>query len=294
MGRPLGYHSNADGGNKQSADFSNAMADELKKAGLTPTPSPTTTPQTVGKEFAEIIKDFLDTCFTAGFEKLRPGIWDFAVEGELSEYVQYAHIGDLRRLKKAYLNENPPDYLMAGVVGGDYHVAHDVLMFRHPESIAALNKRAKLQLLDARDKSSGASWYTSILARNQSKSIVHAAISTKWTVRSDRAQNVRTEALNLQKHRKGRTPHLVAVTGEPLPTRLESLAVGTGEIDCVYHFALPELVAGVTKATAKAIQDPGTHWKTRKGFEDQYEALQVLVASGQLRDIADLPFDLVI
>jgi hypothetical protein len=32
-----------------------------------------------------------------------------------------------------------------------------------------------------------------------------------------------------------------------LPSRLASLALGTGDIDCVDHFALPELIVSVEK-----------------------------------------------
>ena len=58
---------------------------------------------------------------------------------------------------------------------------------------------------------------------------LHASISCKWTIRSDRSQNTRTEALNLIRNRKGPLPHIVAVTAEPLPTRIASLALGTGK-----------------------------------------------------------------
>lgn len=61
-------------------------------------------------------------------------------------------------------------------------------------------------------------------------------------------------------------------------TRIASLALGTGEIDCVYHFALNEL----TK-TIHEIND-----------ESQLDILNILVEGRRLRDISDLPFDLVI
>lgn len=35
------------------------------------------------------------------------------------------------------------------------------------------------------------------------------------------------------------------MTGDPTPSRLASLALGTGDIDMVYHFALPELQKAV-------------------------------------------------
>ena len=105
---------------------------------------------------------------------------------------------------------------------------------------------------------------------------MHASISAKWTMRSDRAQNSRTEALNLIRNRKGHLPHIVVVTGEPLPSRIASLALGTGDIDCVYHFALPELIAAVEET----------------GRTEVVETLETLVQGKRLKDISDLPLDL--
>jgi hypothetical protein len=70
----------------------------------------------------------------------------------------------------------------------------------------------------------------------------------------------------------------VTVTAEPLPTRLASLALGTGDLDCVYHFALPELREAVEKTDS----------------EDQLEMLLGMINGRRLRDISDLPFDLAI
>jgi NgoMIV restriction enzyme len=74
---------------------------------------------------------------------------------------------------------------------------------------------------------------------------LHAAISCKWTIRSDRVQNIRHECLQMIRHRRGRQPHLVTVTAEPLPSRLASIARGTGEVDAVYHVAFDALDASV-------------------------------------------------
>ena len=70
---------------------------------------------------------------------------------------------------------------------------------------------------------------------------LHASISCKWTIRSDRVQNIRHEAVVMTKHRRGRQPHIVAFTAAPMPSRLAAIARGTGELDCVYHASLPEL-----------------------------------------------------
>lgn len=95
-------------------------------------------------------------------------------------------------------------------------------------------------------------------------------------MRSDRAQNTRTEALNLIRSRKGKTPQIAVATLEPLPSRLASIAMGTGDVDCTYHSALYEL--------AEAVKESGN--------EDQNEILHTLIHGRRLRDISDLPFDL--
>jgi len=74
---------------------------------------------------------------------------------------------------------------------------------------------------------------------------LHAAVACKWTIRSDRVQNIRHENGNMIRHRRGRLPHLVTVTAEPLPSRLASIARGTGEVDVTYHIAFAELQAAV-------------------------------------------------
>ena len=95
-------------------------------------------------------------------------------------------------------------------------------------------------------------------------------------MRSDRAQNSRTEALNLIRNRKGNLPHIVVVTGEPTPSRLASLALGTGDIDCMYHFALYELIDSLKELQA----------------DDAMALLNTLIDGKRLKDISDLPLDL--
>ena len=67
--------------------------------------------------------------------------------------------------------------------------------------------------------------------------------------------------------RRCRQPHLGVVTLEPLPTRVASIARGTGEIDAVYHLLYEEL----WNATMSA------------GTPDQRSVLYELVENGRLR-----------
>ena len=157
------------------------------------------------------------------------------------------------------------------ILGRDYIIKPDIVVGRRPVSDEEINRLQRI--LDADGK---VAQRTSLRAANCSRSILHASISCKWTLRGDRGQNARTEALNLIRTRKGPVPHIVAVTAEPLPGRIASLALGTGDIDCVYHIALPELEAAVTK----------------HGSTYQNQTLVELIEGQRLRDITDLPFDL--
>lgn len=86
------------------------------------------------------------------------------------------------------------------------------------------------------------------LERGWDHPLLHASISCKWTIRSDRVQNIRHEGIVLTRHRRGRQPHIVTVTVEPLPTRLAAIARGTGEVDAVYHLMFDELTAATAYA----------------------------------------------
>ncbi len=108
--------------------------------------------------------------------------------------------------------------------------------------------------------------------------LLRAVISCVLPTKSDRIQNTRTEALNLIRNRKGNTPHIVCVTFEPQPGRLASLALGTGDLDCMYHAALFELMEAIAES----------------GRTDQADLIEQLVQGRRLRDITDLPMDLAV
>lgn len=161
--------------------------------------------------------------------------------------------------------------MLASSLGNDYMIAPDVVIYRETEPDEIINQ-GSLVLDDTVCK------LCNLRKSNGGLPILHASISAKWTMRSDRAQNSRTEALGLIRNRKGHLPHIVVVTGEPLPSRIASLALGTGDIDCVYHFALYELV--------KAVEYTGA--------EDSMKLLRMLIDGKRLKDISDLPMDLAV
>lgn len=250
----------ADTGSKLSSEVAKAIV----KAIGNPISARDIDGQTAGKNFETITMEFVESSIAA-LSHLRPGHWLYSVHNDISQFVQYAHLADLKRIVK--LNKEALTAL------GDYVVNPDVVVARKPISDQEINLHHSLVRSGSYPKLSP------LRAGNQTSEMpsLHASISCKLTLRSDRSQNARTEGLNLIRNRKGHTPHICVVTAEPMPTRLASLALGTGDIDCVYHFALDELEEAVKSSKNEAAID----------------ALVPLIEGKRLRDIADLPFDLI-
>lgn len=224
--------------------------------------------QTLGKQFELLTMEFLQETFPH-LQNLRPGQWSILLLGnnnrlKTSDFEQYEHLAYLSALTA----ENAQ---LAAALGNDYLVAPDVVIYRNLYEDEEIN--AKQYIVDDE-----ISRMADIRKSNGGKPLLHASVSAKYTMRSDRAQNSRKEALNLIRNRKGHLPHIVVVTAEPMPNRLASLALGTGDIDCVYHFALYELIRAVKEV----------------GSEDAVETLETLVQGKRLKDISDLPLDLAV
>jgi hypothetical protein len=220
--------------------------------------------QRAGAQFEALTRHYLQEAFSV-LEHLRPGDWVFSVHGDLAAFEQYEHLQNLEQI----LGQHPS--LRATL--GDYMVKPDILVGRSPVLDSQINQ-------DSDIVEGQIATLTPLRARNSpgSRPVLHASISCKWTIRSDRSQNARTEGLNLIRNRKGNTPHIVMVTAEPLPSRIASVALGTGDIDCVYHMALYELADAVNQV----------------GDETLTDMYNLLVDGKRLRDISDLPFDLAI
>jgi hypothetical protein len=259
-GRP----SNCDGSNQTSIRLAKGIADLLKAE----TVGERAAGQTSGNQFEAVCAEFVRRTFLK-LGHLRPGTWDVRhVKGrnrlEIARFEQYAHLVALDRAAS-----NDPE--LAAALGSDYTITPDVIVVRETEGDDAINAPGVL----VNDR---VATLASLRRREGGLPILHASVSCKWTIRSDRAQNARSEALNLVRNRKGHLPHVVVVTAEPTPSRLASIALGTGDVDCVYHFALYEL-----QETVEAL-----------GMHDAADALAVMVDGNRLKDISDLPLDLAV
>lgn len=261
---PQGRPSNSDSSNQASVAIAKGIADRLKAE----TVGERAAGQTAGNQFEAVCADFVRATFLR-LGHLRPGAWSVHhVKGrnrlEIARYEQYSHLVALDRAARS-----DPD--LAAALGSDYTITPDVVVVRDPEQDDVINAPGVLVDGDV-------ATLASLRKSNGGLPLLHASISCKWTIRSDRAQNARSEALNLVRNRKGALPHIVVVTAEPTPSRLASIALGTGDMDCVYHFALYELQATLDDLN----------------MTDAADMLALMVNGDRLKDISDLPLDLAV
>jgi hypothetical protein len=259
-----GIPSNADGNNVASIAIAKGI---LTRLGAEVTGA-RLAGQMSGNQFEAITCKFISQTFPH-LSHLRPGEWTIQqVTGRdrtaIARFEQYAHLVALDKAARK-------DPELAAALGNDYTITPDMVVVRGLEPDERIN--ATETVIDQE-----VSRHASLRKSNGGLPLLHASISCKWTIRSDRVQNARSEALNLIRNRKGRLPHVVVVTGEPLPSRLSAIALGTGDIDCVYHFALPELVSAVQEM----------------GHADAAESLNIMITGKRLKDISDLPLDLAV
>lgn len=261
-----GIPSNADKGQRTSVQLAVGVIEQLASDAA---PVNKLQGQTSGKLFEVAVAEFLEGTLPH-FQSVRPGQWHIENVGgsrgryHLASYEPYTHLDELARAVER-------DPTLTTVLGNTYNISPDVLVARFPVADEMIN--AALPVIDE-----NTALRSPLRLVNQRFPIVHAVVSCKWTLRSDRAQNARSEALGIIRNRKGRAPHIAVVTGEPTPSRLSSLALGTGDIDTVYHFALPELIESAIELNNSEV----------------LSTLDMLTSGNRLRDIADLPLDLVI
>ncbi|MBD5657257.1 MAG: hypothetical protein IAI50_19065 [Candidatus Eremiobacteraeota bacterium] len=278
--------------------------------------------QTAGDRFTSHVRSFLQSGIQLG-QDVRKTDWKYQLEEtrlrkgsrkksaannpriKASSFAQYQHLDRIRETLR-----DRPD--LEAVFGTDYIVEPDIVVFSYPFDVDALGGRPTEPIATFSPMLTG-------VMVGSDLPFLHASVSCKLTIRSDRVQNARLEALNLIRTRKGRVPNIAFVTAEPLPSRIASLALGTGDVDCIYHAALYELDAALeatvrygagklptddaeeTDATSLARDEDEEPDRavaeaapTRGGLATQQSKLKSMMVQGRLRDISDLVLDLLI
>ncbi len=270
LGHRLGstIYSNADKDNPVSVELAQKMATKMGHPCCLYPPSG----QAAGSMFTLYTKIFLEAAFSRLLH-FRPGTWLFSSSQQrpgIAQFEQYEHLAELVALIEQH------EHLKAAL-GGDYLITPDITIARQAVPDAQINAAGTTPPFIEPSEDLARNTPFRAANRDHSTKILHASISCKWTMRSDRSQNSRTEALNLIRNRKGKLPYIAVVMFEPLPSRIASISMGTGDIDCTYHGALHELMEAVEESN----------------HADSKEMMRTLVRGRRLRDISDLPFDLV-
>lgn len=113
--------------------------------------------------------------------------------------------------------------------------------------------------------------------RDDMEPLLHIGLSSKWTLRTDRAQDCFSQGSKLASQRRGPMPHYAVITMEPRPAMLKILADGSGSIDYVYHVDLHALTRAVEKVH-----------RGKKGFWSPGATFERLMNQGRIRDYDEL------
>jgi hypothetical protein len=251
-GFPNQFPSNADGDSTTSIRIAQAIFDRIQ---LSATLGERLADQFSGSTFDQITRSFVEGTFN--LQKSQPEKRNANSEKTaIFRFDLYRHLAGLSEVA-----ENNP--AIVELLDRDYVVGPDIVVVREARQ-SVVEDQVALR--------------SGIRKRHNAPPLPDAVISCKWTLFSCRGQNARSEALNLMSNWKGRVPHIAIVTSEPLPSRIATLALGTSGIDCIYHLALPELIAG-----AKEL-----------GLEDSVYLMKMMVDGKRLKDISALPLDLAV
>lgn len=112
--------------------------------------------------------------------------------------------------------------------------------------------------------------------------VLIASFTAKGVFKADCGRDVKAPAYEILTHAPTALPHRAVITAEVLPYRLSSCTMGSADIDCVYHVALPELL----ETLQEIIQSEQSSMFF--ALEDSVRLFEQLVNMQVMRDISDI------
>jgi len=217
-------------------------------------------------------------------ERFAPaGTTEISAERKLFEFEQYRHLGVIRDVKPGTSKEfnaawrRLTTHVRKRATGAD--VARVDAMIEAVERSMDASDAALRKLLDELGDESLLGLDLTVARRGTSERLprLELGLSLKWSLRTDRAQDCRSQGAKMSALRRGRMPHFAVVTMEPRPYMLNLLGGGSGDVDCVYHLDVPALTEAVDAVYGKTAQ--------RRRGRDQFRRL---VQQRRIRDYDDL------
>lgn len=173
-------------------------------------------------------------------------------ERALNVFDQFRHVGALRDMRPEPSREYEKAWLaVARFVRGKLSNPTDLAHFDHLASAVetATSNETETRRLLLEEVGQESLLKLDVAASQQEPGTrspsLEIGLSLKWSLRTDRAQDCRSQGAKMAAIRRGRMPHFAVVTMEPRPYMLNLLGGGSGEVDCVYHLDLPALTAAI-------------------------------------------------
>lgn len=207
-------------------------------------------------------------------------------EGAVNTFQQYRHVGALSDITA----EPSPAFTKAWrrlvtearkrIVAPQLAVARLEQLIEDVESATAAEVQLRRKVLNEIGAESLLKLDV-VVARTQPPRLpeLEIGLSLKWSLRTDRAQDCRSQGAKLSALRRGRMPHFAAGTMEPRPYMLNLLGGGSGDVDCVYHLHLPALQAAIDEVYGS---------RTDKTSKRILAGFQRLVEQRRVRDYDEL------
>ncbi|WP_020113318.1 MULTISPECIES: NgoMIV family type II restriction endonuclease [unclassified Rhodococcus (in: high G+C Gram-positive bacteria)] len=222
----------------------------------------------------------METRAAEHLQSLRPDL-RIANSRPASEFEQYKHLSVFRTFTRNY--KGPSALLSAVELELEKALQADTTgvrsRIRAAAAEAAADHELVMQLSDTMPEESMLKLDITASAPTDTARLL-VGLSSKWSLRTDRAQDCVSQGAKLVSLRRGHMPHYAVLTMEPRPSMLKLIAYGSGSVDCVYHVALPELrVAAAEIAATKREGVDG--WPPRL-------MLERMVSQGRVRSYGQL------
>lgn len=210
---------------------------------------------------------------------------------QASDFVQYAHLRVFSDFHKGYSGSTDVLERLSEVIANlpaspdrrrlqtVYERAHRKLA-RDAAIIDKLKREMPQESLLKIDVSVG-------IPRSDGTEELAVALSAKWSLRTDRAQDCVSQGNKLVAQRRGRMPHFAVVTVETRPSMLKILADGSGAVDCVYHLDLPALMSTIGKE-AETTRSPSS-WSPLLTFNRIANQKRIHDFDELIREVERLP-----
>jgi hypothetical protein len=264
------------GGNPNTSDNNDALSKEIGRTlfDVLGVPNEQAGPEDPGAALEEHV--------SAHLAEVRPDLL-IARSRSAAHFEQYAHMAVFPRYRRGHRRSGEAlAPLIEAIEGLDSRMERATIGALMARAAAAFQEQDNLAAELLAHMPEEALLKIDITVADQQPQLprLQVALSSKWSLRTDRAQDCVSQGSKLVAQRRGRMPHFAVITMEPRPSMLKILGDGSGAVDCVYHLHLPALTKAMRSLAEVGRRNPLT-WSPLLTFDR-------LVRQRRLRDYDEL------